>query len=200
VSAPPAVVLASASSRRDHLLRQAGLVFEVVPADVDESLEEDLEPEVAAERLAARKAEAVAARIGPADRWVLGADTVVAVDSEEGTLLLGKPNGAAEARTMLARLSGTTHRVATGVCVVDARSGRRRCAVEVTRVTMRTLSTEEIAAYVASGEWEDKAGGYAIQERADRGPDPRTGRLMGHFGAAILPGSPRPDRRPRVDP
>jgi septum formation protein len=99
----------------------------------------------------------------------VGADTVVAV----GDLLLGKPAGPREAEAMLARLSGTRHRVVTGVCVVrcaDAACGGsgEEAAAETTWVTMRAITAAERADYVASGEWRDKAGGYAIQESADR--------------------------------
>jgi septum formation protein len=172
VSLPP-IVLASASPRRSELLRQAGLDFVVEPSHVDEDLSASLEPEAAALLLAERKALAVAERRAGERVLVLGADTVVAVDSPSGPRLLGKPRDAAEARDMLRALSGSVHRVVTGVSVVDAsslgpgRSPRVHSALERTWVSMRTLSAAEIEAYVASGEWRDKAGGYAIQESAD---------------------------------
>lgn len=172
MSLPP-IVLASASPRRSELLRRAGLDFEVEPSAVDEELEEGVEPEAAALMLAERKARAVAERRAGQGVLVLGADTVVALDGPGGPRLLGKPRDAAEARGMLRALSGSVHRVVTGVCVVAAaslgagRTPRVEGAVERTWVTMRPLSPGEIEAYVASGEWRDKAGGYAIQESAD---------------------------------
>jgi len=148
------IVLASASPRRRRLLEEAGIPFVVHPADVEE-VERGDPFEVAAAN-ARRKAEAV-----PGD-VVLGADTVVAL----GDALLGKPADAAEARAMLARLAGTTHRVITGVAL-HAR-GRTVVRCVETRVTMRPISDAELDAYVASGEGMGKAGGYAIQETADR--------------------------------
>ncbi len=114
-------------------------------------------------RLAEEKARAAAAQIHePA--IILGADTVV----EVGGKILGKPRDAAEAREMLSFLSGRTHRVLTGLCVLRVPEGGVRSAVENTRVTFAPLTQEEIADYVASGEPFDKAGGYAIQGRAGR--------------------------------
>lgn len=152
------VVLASASPRRRALLRQIGLEADVVPSTVDEAAGGD-EPEVAAERLARRKAAEVAARVP--DAVVIGADTIVAAGGE----VLGKPRDAGEARAMLRRLSGRPHEVWTGVAVV-APGGAIRSAVGHATVWMRALDEREIAAYVASGEGMDKAGAYGIQGRA----------------------------------
>jgi len=162
------LVLASASPRRRELLAAAGLTFAVEPSDVDESLAGAPQPEAAARELAERKARAVAERrSSPA--WVLGADTVVALPSAGGTwTLLGKPGSPGEARTMLARLSGTRHAVVTGVSVVRSGTASAWTDSETTWVRMRAISEREIEDYVASGEWRDKAGGYAIQETADR--------------------------------
>ncbi len=168
-----AIVLASASPRRRALLGEAGLAFEVRPVDVDEDLEPYGDPLEAAERLAERKARACAEELlGTAPtrrRWVVGADTVVAVPrgGGPGWELLGKPADPAEARAMLAGLGGTRHVVATGVAVVELPALRVRAEVEATHVTMRPLDAREVEAYVATGEWRDKAGGYAIQETAD---------------------------------
>ena len=161
------LVLASASPRRRLLLAGAGLRFTVDPADVEEDVAPGTAPEAAAEELAERKARAVADRHRGADRLVIGADTVVALDRAGGADLLGKPADAAGARSMLERLSGSRHRVVTGVAVVRTRDGSCRVGHERTWVTMRPLTAAEIEAYVASGEWRDKAGGYAIQETAD---------------------------------
>jgi septum formation protein len=162
------IILASASPRRRELLAHAGLSFSVQPADVDESVEAGWSPEVAARRLAERKARHVARGAGPAD-FVLGADTIVALPRPaEAFLLLGKPTQPDEARWMLEQLSGSRHEVITGICVVRSRDGACFVDAERTLVTMRAIRPAEIAAYVESGEWRDKAGGYAIQESADR--------------------------------
>ena len=166
----PRIVLASASPRRSRLLAEAGLEFEVVVADVDEELPFPMLPEVAAETLAERKARAVASRYPDEGRLVVGADTVVAVDDpgSDGPLrLLGKPCDEDEARVMLGLLSGSRHRVVTGVAVVRTPDGACAVGHERTWVVMREISLAEIEAYVESGEWRDKAGGYAIQETAD---------------------------------
>lgn len=157
------LVLASASPRRRELLSSLGVPFDVVASDADESIAPGEPPERAAQSLALRKARTVATRVaGP----VLAADTLV-VAADGG--VLGKPCSATEAEAMLRRLSGTTHRVVTGVCLLGSdRSAAPRVAADVTRVTMRTLGADEISAYAASGEPFGKAGGYAIQETGDR--------------------------------
>lgn len=164
---PARLILGSASPRRRELLLAAGLEFEVARPEVDETVAAELGAEEAARELAIRKALAVAAR-APADACVLAADTIVAVSADGRDFCLGKPEDEHEARRMLARLSGSRHRVVTGVCAVRVRDGRMAAGWERTFVTMRTLSAAEIDAYVASQEWRDKAGGYAIQENADR--------------------------------
>jgi septum formation protein len=170
------LILASQSPRRAELLRNAGIPFEVRPADVDESPREGEEPFEYVRRLAREKALAVLALIPPAldsparapeDALVLGADTTVVVDGE----ILGKPVDAEDARRMLRRLSGRVHQVTTAVCL--ARRDRNGATVaevefEVTEVEFSAITTEEIAAYVASGEPTDKAGAYAIQGGASR--------------------------------
>jgi len=162
------IVLASASPRRNTLLREAGLRFEVDPARVDETVAPEVPVEEVPRLLAERKALAVAARRGAED-WVLGADTVVAVrDKAESWRLLGKPVDEKDAANMLALLSDSRHRVLTGVAVVQGGGAEALLDLETTWVTMRTIQPDEQRAYVASGEWRDKAGGYAIQESADR--------------------------------
>jgi len=157
VSAPVRLVLASSSPRRRELLATLGVEFEVRPADADETPREGETPEPLVLRLALAKARA-AARPG---ELVLGADTIVALDGEP----LGKPADAAEARAMLARLSGRHHQVWTGVALVErsAVGARERALAVVTDVVFRTLEPAEIDAYVASGEPLDRAGAYAIQ-------------------------------------
>jgi septum formation protein len=159
------LVLASASPRRQELLRNAGISFTVQPADVDETPLPGELPRACAERLAREKALAVW-RTRPKDR-VLGADTIVVVDET----ILGKPADAADAARMLRMLSGRVHRVITGVCVVEAVAGGQwasEAASETTLVTMIGLSEEEIRDYIATGEPMDKAGAYAIQGMASR--------------------------------
>ena len=154
------LVLASASPRRQELLRNAGIPFEAQPADIPEDplLEEDAR--TCAERLAREKALAIAEK-RPTD-VVLGADTVVVVDGQ----ILGKPTDAADAARMLRMLSGREHQVITGVCLVAG--GQCSVASEATSVEMSEIADQEIAAYVASGEPMDKAGAYAIQGLASR--------------------------------
>ena len=142
-----------------ELLAQIGVVPDHVdPADIDETPLKGETPTRLAERLARGKAEVVAAR--SPDAIVLAADTVVAL----GRRLLEKPADEAEAKRFLELLSGRNHRVFTGVVVIA--NGEATCRVVDTRVSFKTLSPEEIATYVASGEWRGKAGGYGIQGAA----------------------------------
>lgn len=156
------LILASSSPRRRELLAQAGLEFEVAAPPLAEPATglEGLSPAAQAEALAYFKARAVGPR---EDAYVLGADTIVAA----GQAVLGKPADAAEARAMLSGLAGTRHAVITGVALLGP-GGRRRIASATTFVVMRAITSRDVDAYVASGEWEGKAGGYAIQETADR--------------------------------
>jgi septum formation protein len=164
------IVLASASPRRQELLRNAGIPFTVQPADIDETPRAGESPRECAERLAREKALAVW-RARPQD-FVLGADTIVVVDEA----ILGKPVDPADAVRMLRLLSGRVHRVITGVCLVRAGDSRdllraaelARTESETTLVAMNALSEDEIRKYVTSGEPEDKAGAYAIQGMASR--------------------------------
>lgn len=156
------LVLASASPRRAALLAQIGLAPDaVVPAAVDETPRQDETPAAHALRLAEEKARAIAAR--EAGAFVLGADTVVAC----GRRILGKPTTEDEARRCLALLSGRRHRVHGGIAVVTPAGKIASRRVE-TAVLFKRLTDDEIADYLATGEWRDKAGGYAIQERAAR--------------------------------
>ena len=166
------LILASASPRRAELLRAAGYTFDVVVADVDESVRAGEEPAVYVRRLAAEKSFRVGADLGrpraeqasPLHEYVvvLGADTTVVVDGA----ILGKPRDDAEGADMLRRLSGKSHQVMTGISL---RQGAYEVGrVETTSVTVRSLTDEDISWYVASGEGRDKAGGYAIQGLASR--------------------------------
>jgi len=151
------LVLASASPRRRELLKSIAPQFEVVPSEIEETLEDAPAP-VAVARLALRKARAVAARVREA--VVLAADTVVILDGAA----LGKPADAREARAMLRRLRGREHEVITGVAVLDSRTGREASTSVVSRVRMAAYSDATLEAYVATGAPLDKAGAYAIQD------------------------------------
>jgi septum formation protein len=163
------LILASASPRRRELLTQAGFSFQVESIPVDEDPRPGEDPIHLVKRLAREKAEAVfnaqQKSRTPSDDdplLVLGADTVVVCDHE----ILNKPVDDADAARMLHLLAGRTHQVITGVCLISSLG--IEVAAETTRVTMLTLSEEEILAYVASREPMDKAGAYAIQGHASR--------------------------------
>ena len=163
------LVLASASPRRQEILRNAGIPFVVQAANIPESPLENESPQACAQRLAREKVLAVAQQ-SPAD-LILGADTIVVVDD----LMLGKPTDTSDAMRMLRLLSGRTHEVITGVCLMrrgnSAPSGEfpvLSVRFEVTRVVMEKITDQEIRDYVATGEPMDKAGAYAIQGIASR--------------------------------
>ena len=162
----PMLVLASASPRRRELLAQAGFQFEIAAAEINEDLRPDEEPIAYVTRLAREKAAAVAKSApycGDENTLVIGADTTVVAPNGE---ILAKPLDDADAARMLRLLAGATHQVITGVAVVAGEHSE--VAAEVTYVTMRTLSEEEIATYLRTGEARDKAGSYAIQGYAAR--------------------------------
>ncbi len=154
----PRLIRGSASPRRRDLLAPVGIEPDAILApEIDESPAAGETPRACALRLAGAKAEAVAAG---ADEVVLAADTVVAL----GRRMLGKPADEAEAAAFLRLLSGRRHRVVTAVVL---RSGARRwCRAVETAVRFKSLDAAEISAYLASGEWQGKAGGYGIQGRA----------------------------------
>jgi septum formation protein len=173
------IVLASASPRRQELLSNAGIPFTVQPAEIDETPLAGEAARDCAERLAREKALAVFQN--RPQEWVLGADTIVVVDD----VILGKPRDADDAARMLRLLSGRTHAVITGVCLVGPVASsqfpvgpaascqlpvasKTETASETTLVTMSELSDKEIRGYIATGEPMDKAGAYAIQGIASR--------------------------------
>jgi septum formation protein len=165
VPAPARLILASASPRRRELLAAAGFSFEVRHVDVEEQPRAGEAPRDYVRRLAAEKSaralEAVGGAVG-GDLVVIGADTTVVVNGE----ILGKPQDDREASRMLERLSGRTHLVLTGLSLRNAR--HEIGIVEETTVWFAPLSNADIAWYVTSGDWRDKAGGYAIQGLAAR--------------------------------
>ena len=153
------IILASASPRRQELLQQIGVPYEVVKSDAEEVLDAVEGPRALAVENARRKAVAVAKRYP--GRVVLGADTVVFQDGN----LYGKPKDAEDARAMLRSFAGRRHAVVTGVALVTKDGVCRTDAAE-TEVFFSDLTDDEIAAYVATGEPMDKAGAYAVQGRA----------------------------------
>ena len=158
-SSLPDFVLASASPRRRDLLAQMGIIpSKIHPADLDETPHQGELPRVYAERLAIEKAQAVRDRF--AGSVILAADTVVAV----GRRILPKTEDETSARECLELLSGRAHKVLTAIAVIAA-DGTLSRRVVVTRVKMKRLTDEEISVYLASGEWNGKAGGYGIQGR-----------------------------------
>lgn len=153
------LILASASPRRLELLARLGIVPDaVVPAEIDETPRKAELPDRYAGRMAIEKGAAIA----ESGILVLAADTVVAV----GRRILPKTESAQEARAALALLSGRRHRVHSAVAITDAR-GRTRTRLSTSVVAFKRLSAEEVEAYLDSGEWRGKAGGYAIQGRAE---------------------------------
>lgn len=156
------MILASQSPRRIELMREAGYAPRIIPADIDETALPGETPFALVERLARAKAQAVASEHVEDDEVVIAADTIVALDG----MLLGKPADEDDARRMLSALSGATHQVATGVCIVSGASVHS--FVDITDVTFYPLTPEEIDAYVATGEPMDKAGAYGIQGQYGR--------------------------------
>lgn len=189
------LILASASPRRQALLRGLGLEFSIRCADIDETMDPARGAAAEVARVSRAKAEAVAADAG--DAIVIAADTIVCVDDS----ILGKPSDAAQAAEMLRLLSGRAHQVRTGVTVRSA--AKTRTEVVTTEVCFRSLSEAEIAAYIATGEPMDKAGAYGIQGLAAifaegiRGdyfnvmglPLCRLSEMLREFGVAVLGGT-----------
>lgn len=163
------MILASQSPRRIELMREADYDIRIIPADIDETPFDGEAPLTLVERLARAKAAAVAWHAEP-NELTVAADTIVTFDGK----ILGKPATEDEARTMLRELSGRTHQVATGVCIVKAgntaapHAAESLSFVDVTDVTFYELTDEQIERYVASGEPMDKAGAYGIQGTGGR--------------------------------
>lgn len=170
----PVLILASASPRRQELLREAGIAFECWPAHTPEERRENEPPLGYACRLAREKAEAVAWRFP--DRLVLGADTIVVVNDQ----LLEKPQDDEDAARMLRLLSGRTHQVTTAVCLIGP-SGQSQTRASTTEVCFREITEDEIRAYIRTGEHKDKAGAYAIQGGAGRWVQ----RIQGEYSTVV---------------
>lgn len=159
---PRQILLASASPRRIETLKKLGFDLVVVPADVDESVHDDMPVRRRVVALAELKARTSSGSAPFPPFWAVGADTLVSFEE----VVFGKPADEADARAMLIALAGKTHTVSSGICVLDRRTGELHSAVSETRVHFSSLSDDELDAYVATGEWRGAAGAYRIQERA----------------------------------
>ena len=153
------LILASASPRRENLLKMIGFDFEVVDSQVDEQSEVYTIPEVHVLELAQKKALKVAEKIKSG--LIIGADTIVVLNN----IILGKPKDAKQAKEILRQLSDRTHTVYTGFAIVEKPSGEMVSEFEKTLVSFRKLADEEIVRYIQSGSPLDKAGGYGIQDQ-----------------------------------
>ncbi|MFH0983869.1 MAG: Maf family protein [Planctomycetota bacterium] len=171
------LILASASSRRAQLLREAGYSFKIVEPPIPEpqTPRPGVTPAQEAEALSYFKARAVAAVVRRG--LIVAADTVVA----HGCEVFGKPADEADARRILTRLMGTAHQVITGITLLDSADERRAISHEVTHVTMRRLSPDELEQYLATGAWQGKAGAYGIQDR----DDPFVESIQGSFSNVV---------------
>ncbi|MDO7786260.1 Maf family protein [Desulforamulus aquiferis] len=154
------IILASASPRRQELLANLGIDFVIRVSEVDETLEEHISPAQQVERLAERKAAAVAVDIQ--DGLVIGADTLVFNAGQ----VLGKPINREDAVKMIETLQGKSHEVFTGIAVIDAATGQAVVTHQATAVRFKSMTREQIERYVNTGEPMDKAGGYAVQGKA----------------------------------
>lgn len=159
---PPPLVLASSSPRRLDLMREAGLEFEVMAAQVEEEHDDRAPLDILTRANAVLKASWVADH--RPDQWVIGADTLVAIDGQA----LGKPADMEGARRMLAMLSGRTHEVVTAVCLIHKNLDRRHEFQEITRVTFLPLTGPRIDEYLTLINPLDKAGAYAAQEHGEK--------------------------------
>jgi septum formation protein len=157
ISLSASLILASASPRRQELLRSVGLKFQIIPAHVNENCLAGESPRQHVKRLASDKAMVIAKKYPEA--WVLGADTIVFIDG----IVLGKPENKTQARKMLWKLSGREHKVFTGFTIAHVATDIYRTKVIQSAVQFKTIRPEEMDWYVASDEPYDKAGGYAVQ-------------------------------------
>jgi len=155
------VILASSSPRRIELLKQFGIEFEIIPSNVDESIDQSLSVEENVMQLAKKKAQEVFNKLGEDSKQslVIAADTVVYIEG----LILGKPSNEDEAFWMLRKINGKWHSVYTGVCIIDGQWERILAEYEKTNVYIKHMTDEEILRYISTKEPFDKAGAYAIQ-------------------------------------
>jgi MAF protein len=151
------LILASASPRRQELLRSVGLKFKTIPAHVNEDYIKGESPQQHVRRLAQEKAQLIARKYPRA--WVLGADTIVVIDG----LILGKPKNKTQAKEMLKKLSGSEHKVFTGFTVIQVASKVSHSDIVQSTVKFKKISAAELDWYIACDEPYDKAGGYAVQ-------------------------------------
>ena len=173
------LVLASASLRRQAILKKAGIPFIVDPSDIEEDLNKDLPPHELARFLSKKKAQAVAKR--HTNRLILGADTLVVHHGR----ILGKPKNHGEAHNMLMKLNGSAHQVITGFTLINTHGGRMLSHSVETIVIFKKTTSDDIAAYVATGEPLDKAGSYAIQGKGKFFVDHIEGSLTNVIGLPI---------------
>lgn len=153
------LILASTSPRRQALLSEAGLSFQIHPADIDESLRKGEKPKAFAQRLAKEKAFTVAQHYQHSENIILAADTIVCCDET----IFGKPENEKNAEVMLTTLSGRCHQVITAYCILKTPQQHAICEAETTTVYFKSLTHTEIINYIATHEPMDKAGAYAIQ-------------------------------------
>ena len=155
----PKIILASKSARRKEILEHLGLAPKIIVSDADENVDKTLTPELFTEEVSLRKAEAVKPYVG-ANQLVIASDTVVAKDAR----IFGKPRDEKDAYDMLSALSGSIHKVVSGISLTL--DNKTVVSHDVTYVTFREMSESEIRSYIATGEPFDKAGGYGIQDSA----------------------------------
>ncbi|MCY4485686.1 MAG: Maf family protein [Deltaproteobacteria bacterium] len=175
------IILASTSPRRREILALLGLPFEVRPPDFLETTHDDHTPEAEAVALALGKARSITC--GEPRTMVVGGDTLIALDDKK----IGKPEDPADAVSILERLSGRTHRILTGVAMIDSGTGREHTHLDRIDVRMHHSSRTEIAAYVSRGESMDKAGAYSIQGEGHRLIEGIRGDYLAAVGLPLRP-------------
>ena len=152
------IILASQSPRRENILKQIGLDFEIIPSNINEDLELDLDPRKFSKYWSEQKAKAISKK--NKNKIVIGADTIVYLDGE----ILGKPKNKEESFNMLNKISGRTHKVFTGVSIAYNEKNILKKFCEETRVTVKTISKKDILYYIDNYSPLDKAGSYGIQD------------------------------------
>ncbi|MFP4563966.1 MAG: Maf family protein, partial [Spirochaetia bacterium] len=158
----PSIILASVSPRRRDILAQMGLSARLYPQDVDETIDQNSDPVVAARALAVRKLESARSRLDRDVHWVLGADTIVHVNGR----MLGKPEDRKQAGEFIRELSGKVHRVTTGLALLASPDAAIVTAHDEAEVRFAPVSDKEVEWYLSSEEWRGVAGAYRIQGKA----------------------------------